>query len=117
MYLNTGNGKYLRKKRILGIFDMDSATVCVATRRTLSKMEKEGRVLDADGEIPKSFLLLDKEDQKESKKDKRKDKIKDKKQEILLCKFSSGVLFGRLKGVTFEEEDESVQKDKSSERD
>ena len=110
MYLNTGNGKYLRSSRILGIFDMDSATVCVATRRALSKMEREGRVKDADGEIPKSFILLD--EKKEKKRKKENKKIKENKSTtVMLCKFSSSVLFGRLRGAA-EDEDESLQKDK-----
>lgn len=114
MYLNTGSGKYLRSSRILGIFDMDTATVCVATRRFLSKMQKEGCVRDADGEIPKSFLLVD-EEGKDTGVSKRRKKEKKKKQ-VILCKFSSGVLLGRLFSAVGEDEEEGTGKEKPSER-
>ncbi len=90
MYISTGNGKNIRSRRVIGIFDMDTATVCVATRNLLSRMQKEGCVRDTDGDIPKSFILADKEILK------KKDKTKKKESEIILCKFSSGVLFGRI---------------------
>ena len=90
MYINTGSGKNIRSKRVIGIFDMDTATVCIATRNLLSRMQKEGRVRDTDGDIPKSFILADKEIIK------KKDKTKKRESELILCKFSSGVLFGRI---------------------
>lgn len=93
MYLNTGNGRHIREKRIVGIFDMDTATVCVATRQFLSRAQKEGRVADSDGDIPKSFILCQKEDKKQKKARKEKG---EKSSEVILCKFSSGVLFGRI---------------------
>ncbi len=92
MYLNTGNGRYIRDKRIIGIFDMDTATVCIATRQFLSRTQKDGRVADSGEDIPKSFLLCDKEkNNKKARKEKR-----EKQSEVILCKFSSGVLFGRI---------------------
>ena len=94
MYINTGSGKNIRSRRVIGIFDMDSATVCIATRNLLSKMQKEGSVVDTDGDIPKSFILADKEVEKI--RDKRNKTPKSKQSEIILCKFSSGVLFGRI---------------------
>ncbi len=90
MYVSIGNGKNMRSRRVIGIFDMDTATVCVSTRNFLSRMQKEGRVRDTDGDIPKSFILADKEITK------KKEKTKKKESEITLCKFSSGVLFGRI---------------------
>ena len=110
MYLNIGNGKYVREKNIIGIFDMDTATVCVATRNFLSKVQKQGRITIADEDIPKSFLLLDQEEGK-SKKYVNKMKKKTKKEiYVTLCKLSSGVLFHRIGNVkenyTVEEENE-----------
>ena len=58
MYLHIGNHYYVRKKDILGIFDMDNATYSHRTRETLNRAEKEGRVINAaEFEIPNSFLL------------------------------------------------------------
>ena len=82
MYLHIGGGRYLRKKRIIGIFDMDTATICAATKTFLVEKEKKGRVSFPDEDIPKSFLLLDGEEEKEESC-------------VLLSKLSSGVLFDR----------------------
>ena len=80
MYLHIGSGRYIRKKRIIGIFDMDTATVCASTREFLVKKQKKGLVNAPDEDIPKSFLLLDGEEG-ESR--------------VLLSKLSSGVLCDR----------------------
>ena len=84
---------------MVGIFDMDTATVCVATRRFLSSKEKEGRVTSADGELPKAFLLLSDRTvaatARNRKRRRKKTKRPEEKESVLLSKFSSGVLFGR----------------------
>ena len=71
MFLYLGDGKYKRLSSVIGIFDMDSATVCVATRRFLSVHERDGRV-ESDGELPKSFLLCDGESGEVSKGNKKR---------------------------------------------
>ena len=90
-----GNGKYLREKNIVGIFDMDTATVCVATRRFLSDKEKENKVSSADEDLPKSFLLLSDRDGTEKRRTRRKRKEGKAAEAVVLSKFSSPVLFGR----------------------
>ncbi len=98
MYIHMGNGKYLRKNNIVGIFDMDTATVSVVTRRFLSDKEKKKKVSSADEELPKSFMLLSDDDGTEKrKKNKIKSKSKREKTDetVVLSKFSSTVLFGR----------------------
>ena len=57
MYLHIGNGKNIRNKDIIGIFDTDNATVSEITRKLLRDYEKDGRVISAGNEIPKSFVL------------------------------------------------------------
>ena len=57
MYLHIGNGKNIRNKNIIGIFDPDNATVSEITRKFLRDYEKDGRVISAGNEIPKSFVL------------------------------------------------------------
>ena len=57
MYLHIGNGKNIRSKNIIGIFDTDNATVSEITRKLLKDYEKDGRVISAIDEIPKSFVL------------------------------------------------------------
>lgn len=57
IYLHVGNKKNIREKDIIGIFDTDSATVSVTTRRYLAQKQKENKVEAAIEEIPKSFVL------------------------------------------------------------
>ena len=58
MYIHIGNNKVVKKSMILGIFDLDSATVSVKTRSFLSKAQKEKRVVTLSYELPKSFIIL-----------------------------------------------------------
>lgn len=58
MYVHAGNNRMLRTREILGIFDMDTATMQPATRDYLRAAEKEGRMVNIREEIPKAFLVL-----------------------------------------------------------
>lgn len=95
MYVNTGGGNYIRSRNIIGIFDMDTATVCVATRNFLSGKEKAGKVYYADEDVPKSFFLLDESDGGDARRPVRQ---KAEETVVYLTKFSSGVLFSRTDG-------------------
>lgn len=57
MYLHLGNNVIVRKKSVIGIFDMDNATYSKRTRETLSKVEQAGQLENAAGDIPKSFVV------------------------------------------------------------
>ena len=57
MFLHVGNNKNIRLCNVVGIFDMDNATLSAITRKYLSGMEKKGLVESAVEEIPKSFVL------------------------------------------------------------
>lgn len=57
MYLHIGNNVILRKKRVMGIFDMDNATVSPVTRGFLSRAQKAGQVVSVSLDIPKSFIV------------------------------------------------------------
>ena len=60
MFLHVGNNKNIRKRDIIGIFDADTSTVSVTTRRFLSGAQQRGEVEAAREEIPKSFILYQK---------------------------------------------------------
>lgn len=62
MFLHIGNGKSVKKKDIIGIFDLDSSTVSKAGKNFINKMEKEGKVEYDDFDLPRSFVLADKGD-------------------------------------------------------
>ena len=61
MFLHVGNHKNIREKDIIGIFDMDNATVSTVSRKFLSEAQKRGEVISAAEEIPKSFVLYEEE--------------------------------------------------------
>lgn len=65
MYLHAGNNKVVRTKNILGIFDMDSATMSKITNNYLKKAEKEGRIINIKEEIPRSFIVSSKKGEKD----------------------------------------------------
>lgn len=62
MFLHIGNGKSVKKKDIIGIFDLDSATISKAGKNFINKMEKEGRLEYDDFDLPRSFVLADSRD-------------------------------------------------------
>lgn len=59
MYLHVGNGKSVKKKDIIGIFDLDSATVSKVTKDFVNRKEKEGHLEYDYADLPRSFVLVD----------------------------------------------------------
>ena len=57
MYLHLGQDTVIRKKDIIGIFDLDTSTVAKNTRSYLSRAEKEKKVVAVSYELPRSFTL------------------------------------------------------------
>ncbi len=62
MYLHIGNKNSVRKKQVVGIFDLDTATVSALTRKFISASEKAGRLEYTDSDLPRSFILVDEGD-------------------------------------------------------
>ncbi len=58
MKLNMDNGAGIDCDRILGIFDIDSATISGTTRDFLTRAERGGRLQFEGGGIPLSFVLF-----------------------------------------------------------
>ena len=81
MYLHIGNNVILRKKQVMGIFDMDNATVSPVTRAYLSKAQKAGQVEAVSFDIPKSFIVY----------------LEDKKTKIYFSPLSESSLMGRMR--------------------
>lgn len=57
MYLHIGQDVVLRQKDIIGIFDMDKATVQKKTRDFLSAWEQKGKIIYAGNDLPQSFIV------------------------------------------------------------
>ena len=58
MYLHIGESKVIRKKDIVAIFDMDSATVSSVTKKFLSTAQKEGKVKALGFDLPRTFIIM-----------------------------------------------------------
>ena len=58
MYLHLGLDTIIRTRDILGIFDLDTATVSKRTRQALHRAELEGRVVNVAQDLPKSFVVM-----------------------------------------------------------
>ena len=59
MYLHIGNGKSVKKKDVIGIFDLDAATVTKTGKDFINRRERAGEVEYDDDDLPRSFLLID----------------------------------------------------------
>ncbi len=82
VFLHVGNNKNIRIRDVVGIFDMDNATVSSVTRKYLSHKQKTLTVESAAEDIPKSFILYrDGDDYK-----------------ICFSQLSSAALKGRMEG-------------------
>jgi len=57
MYVHAGNNRIIRTRDIIGIFDMDTATMAGTTREYLKNAEKSGEMINIKEEIPKSFIV------------------------------------------------------------
>lgn len=81
MYLHIGNGESIKKEDIIGIFDLDTATVSKITKRYISSKEKEGKVEYTDFDLPRAFIICD----------------KGKKEKVKLSRISSSGLVQRIR--------------------
>lgn len=65
MYLYLGQDKVISFKEIIGIFDLDTSTVSKVTRDYLKKAETGGRVTNICTDLPKSFVVCEKNGRKD----------------------------------------------------
>lgn len=80
MYLHIGNGKSIKVEDIIGIFDLDTATVSKITKKYISKNEKCGNIEYSDFDLPRTFVVYS---------NKKENKIK-------LSRISSQGLYQRI---------------------
>ena len=60
MYLHLGLDKMITYDEIIGIFDLDNTTVQKNTRDYLAKAEKSGIIENVCNDLPKSFVVCEK---------------------------------------------------------
>ena len=59
MFLHIGNNRNILISSVVGIFDMDNATISKTTRGFLSFLQRDYLVEAASYDIPKSFVLYE----------------------------------------------------------
>jgi hypothetical protein len=61
MYQIIGNNKVIRTKDIIGVFDLDTATVSAVTRKFLADLERNSTITATASAktIPRKFVLTD----------------------------------------------------------
>jgi len=59
MYLHIGNKKNIKNSKIIGIFDLDTATVSSISKDFINKKQKLGLVEYEDSDLPRSFILCE----------------------------------------------------------
>ena len=59
MYLHIGNGNSVKKKNVIGIFDLDTSTVTKTGKDFINKSERRGEVEYDDDDLPRSFVLVE----------------------------------------------------------
>jgi len=59
MYVNIGGDMAVRDRAIVGIFDLDGASMSKKTMEYLRSVEEEGGLISVDDDIPKSFLVTE----------------------------------------------------------
>lgn len=59
MYLHIGNNKSIKKKTLIGIFDIESSSRSAVTKEFLKAQQKKGAVENISPDLPKSIVLTD----------------------------------------------------------
>ena len=64
MYLHLGNDCVVRKKDIIGIFDLENTSLSKDTKDFLAAASKKGEVVYLTMDIPKSYIVCQKDGEK-----------------------------------------------------
>lgn len=57
MYLHIGNKKSIKDDKIIGIFDLDTATVSNISKDFINRKQRSGLVEYDNADLPRSFVL------------------------------------------------------------
>lgn len=64
MYLQIGTEDFIKTEDIIGVFDLDNTTVNKATRDYLNEAQKADVVKTVTFDLPKSFIVTEKNGQR-----------------------------------------------------
>ncbi len=59
MFLQLEKGESIEKKQIIGIFDIEMASLSQGTKDFFRRKEEETGVVNLSNDLPKSFLVVD----------------------------------------------------------
>ena len=59
MYINIGGDMAVRDRSLIGLFDLDGASLSKKTMELLKSAEEEGGLINVTEDVPKSFLLTE----------------------------------------------------------
>ncbi|MBC8610891.1 Uncharacterised protein [uncultured Ruminococcus sp.] len=62
MYLHLGNDTVVQMKHVIGIFDIENASLSKHTKQFLSRSTKNDEVFNVSYEMPKSFIVCQEEE-------------------------------------------------------
>jgi len=60
MFLHIGEGKLVKKKDIVAVFDLETTSIGKKTKEFLRKSEKKGETEYISYEIPRTYVLCEK---------------------------------------------------------
>ena len=83
MFLHIGMGKLVNKKDIVGVFDLETTSTEKKTREFLKINEKKGNMTNVCEEIPKTYIVCE----------------KNKRKEIFISQISSQTLYKRAERI------------------
>lgn len=83
MFLHIGEGKILRKKDIIGVFDLETTSISKKTREFLRINDKKGTISYISDEIPKTYIICSSE----------------KKEKVYMTQISSNTLHKRAERI------------------
>lgn len=64
MYLHLGQETVIPMSDIIGVFDLDNTTISKKTRNFLAKAERDGNIVNVSTELPKSFIVTQRGNEK-----------------------------------------------------
>lgn len=93
MYIHVGDGVSIRRRDVIGIFDMDGETTTAATADFLKKCEKDGITESAGDMLPRSVVLCEDRGGRRLKSGLKKGiKRGEKRYKVIFSHLSSGTL-------------------------
>ena len=60
MFVHIGNNFVINDNDIVAVFDIDNSSISVKTRNFLSNAEKTGQIINISTDIPRSFIVCNK---------------------------------------------------------